>query len=132
MSRESFVAVKNRTKESQILCQDSDSINFEPGQIRILPARFGNHANTRVIVRHVLDKEGKPLPSLQGLKLFDLVPLDEALKSGAALEEDGQVVEARRRLKAKEEEEKAIAERIKSQMLKEGWKAPEHDKGGRK
>lgn len=134
-----FVGVQSMEKSPQVLTFDGRAYHFggegEADHVRILPSDIGRHAETRMVTRHA-EKDGRTLPHLIGRMLFKIIPLDEALKAGAALEENPVVVRARELAAAKAEDRKKLAaeleDEITAKVIKnleaQGWKPPKEKK----
>jgi hypothetical protein len=130
---QTLAGVKNRTTEAQILTFSGEHVEFGPGEVKIVDSAMANHASTRTVTRHKKGPDGKALPALEGYRLFELVPLEEALKVAKVME-NPDIVAARKRAQEKEVEEKAMTERILARLKEQGWRPPEDsaNKGGRK
>lgn len=121
-----FSGVKNRTAEQQVLCYDGKAIEFKPGEVRILESALAEFASKRMNVRHkIIDENGRKgiSPTVEGIRLFEIIPLEDALKV-ARIEENPSVVEARERAAEKESEKKALVASIMDELKSQGWKPP--------
>ena len=129
---QTLAGIRNRTNEPQVLVHDGESTEFAPKEVRIVDAEMAHHATTRILIRHQKGKDGKVLPALEGVQLFEIVPLDEALKV-AKLTENPSIVEARRKAEEKAKERAALIGEITGELKEKGWRPPEDaNKGGRK
>lgn len=127
------IGVRNRTSSVQTLTFDGRGIDFEPNEVKILSDIPHEHITTRVHVQHkkrhkVIDGEKveEVLPQLQGQVLFEIIPLEEALKH-AKPEEDPKVVAARRKAGETAKEKAALFAEFKESLLAEGWQPPVAD-----
>lgn len=122
-----LVGVKSRIAEEQDLQFDGRAYHFgKEGQkdhIRILPGEIAGHAATRMTTRHA-EKDGKQLPHLVGTRLFEIIPLEDALKAGAKLEENASVVAARQREADKEIIKKSLVGEVIEELKSQGWTPP--------
>lgn len=122
------IGVRNRTKEVQHLQFDGRSVSFEPGQVRLIEGIAPDFVSTRMFVSHKLEKDRKGdevrSQQLVGLRLFDVLTVDEALKAGARPDEDPRVLAARAELEAKAKERRQIVEDVKAALIEDGWSPP--------
>ena len=129
------IGVKNRTAEKQYLKHDGQEWEFAPagqkGSIRLVEGVPEGFILNRMIVQHVKkpvvvngEETERLTPQVQGQRLFDVMPLDEAVKAGAIIDEDPRVVEARKQAEAKAAERKQLLEELKNSLQAEGWVPP--------
>lgn len=123
------IGVKNRTKEAQDLTYGGRAVHFEPGQVRLIEGVPPDFVETRVHVSHQTKENPKTgektqLQALQGLRLFEVLTVDEALKAGARPDEDPRVISLRAEVEAKAKERAALLEDLKSALVADGWAPP--------
>jgi hypothetical protein len=130
------IGVKNRTKEKQTLTFNGTHYPFAGGEVRILEGVPYEFVESRTHVRHATkehkDDKGnvvrvEQLPYVVGDKLFEIIPLEEALKV-AKPEEDPRVVKAREEAEVKARERNALIADIKAALVDEGWTPPSAEK----
>lgn len=132
------IGVANRTAEEQSLTYDGKSIVFAPkgqqGSIRIISDVPLGHIESRQHIKHKTrektidgEKVVEHLPQMHGIKIFDVVPVEEALKRGAAVEEDPKVVALRDQKKAEAEKKATLIAEIKEALLADGWLPPKDE-----
>lgn len=129
------IGVKNRTDKAQALTYNGKPIYFKAGEIKIVSDVPADHIEGRILVQHktqTREIDGKTmteqLPILHGVKLFDIVPLAEALRMGATPDEDPQVIALREAAEAKVKERKALMAEIKEDLIASGWQKPSEKK----
>ncbi len=115
-----LIGIKNRTKDTRSVQFDSRVVVIKPEEIVLLEDAMAAHANEQMVYLHGKDKDGNIIQNdIKALKLFELVPLDEAVKLGAKLPESAFAV-AEREKKAKElQERKKLVDEIKLQVRAE-------------
>lgn len=126
-----FSGVKNKTDKEQVLCYDGQPFYFKPGQVRIVSAAVADHAESRIVVKEDKLPDGKFTGIPYGHRLFEKIPLHEALKV-ADLDEDPKVVAARERAAQDVAAKKALRDEILADLRKEGWAPQEQTKKGGK
>lgn len=122
------IGVKNRTKEPQSLTYDGKEKMFGPSEVKILEGVPMDFIESRMHMQHKKGTDGKIEQGLVGIRLFDVVPMDEALKH-AKPEEDPRVIEARKRAEEAAKARASLVKEVKEALLSEGWNPPV--KGGR-
>lgn len=126
---QSHSGIKNSTDAPQTLVYDGQAYDFSPGQTRILATEAVNHGLTRIVSAHLIGKDGKPTQSVVGRRLFEPVPLQDALKV-ATVDEDPKAVQARAKLAEEQKLEDELLTRLKDKLEAEGWKKPDETTAG--
>lgn len=118
MSQATFIGVKNESGAAKKLTYGGDLIQFQKDEVKVVDAALGEFLLTRVAygTEEVPGVGMRVMPKAP----FKRIPLHEALKF-AKEPENKSLLDAK--AEAKREEE--IAERVRAQLLKDGWKAPE-------
>lgn len=124
------LGVKNRTKETQVLTHDGKTIFFKAGEIRLVEGIAPEFIESRMHLSHPIVKNPKTgldeeSQTIQGLRLFEVMSLDEALKAGARPDEDPRAIAARRDAEAKAKERKALLDDLKASLVEDGWTPPQ-------
>ena len=129
---QTLTGIRNRTDKPQVLVHNGEEVSFEPKEVRIIDSVMAAHAATRHHVSHAVGKDGKLLQTLQAVRLFEVVPLEEALKV-ARVAENPSIVEARKREADKTAEKKAMTQEVIAELKAQGWQPPKSGaEGGRK
>lgn len=123
------VGVRNRTQDKQVLTYDGKSIYFEPGQVRLVESVSPDFIETRIHVFHPTKMNKatgleEKLQAVHGLRLFDVLTIDEALKLGARPDEDPRIIAARRAEEQKKQERKELLAELKTSLVEDGWTPP--------
>lgn len=114
MAEATFVGVLNISGGAKKLTFGGDVVAFAKDEVKVVPADLGHFLLSRVAYG---SEDGKRATMTTP---FRRVPLHEALKH--AKEPENKSIAA---AKAEAKREEEIAARVKEQLLKEGWKAPE-------
>lgn len=122
MSEATFVGVKNVTGAEKRTSFGGDMVRFGKDEVKVVPADLGGFLLSRVVYGST-DVPGVG-PRTTATAPFKRIPLHEALKH-AKEPENKSIAAAKAELKL----EADIADRVMERLLKEGWKAPEADKG---
>ena len=124
-----MIGVENRTKDPQVLTYDGKTRNFKPGEVKLVDGVPAAFIEGRVHHFHPKskDEQGREVQSqtVLGLRLFDIIPIDEALKKGAKLEEDPQVAAARAVAEAAKKERAQLLKELKESLVEDGWTPPQ-------
>ena len=123
------LGVKNRTNEPQVLTYDGKTIYFAPDQVKLVEGVDAGFIETRVHVFHpkVVNKitgVEEQAKHVHGLRLFDILTIDEALKAGARPDEDPRLIAARRASEQKKQERRELLAELKASLVEEGWAPP--------
>jgi hypothetical protein len=123
------IGVKNRTKEDHHLTYDGKHILIPAGKVVIVENVPAGFIESRMHAQHKKNPEtGALLPTMDGHKLFETLPLAEAFKQGAQVPEDPSIRAAKAAEEARAKEDKALADRVVAQLIERGWKPPEGEK----
>lgn len=123
------IGVENRTKENQVLTHDGKTLWFKPGEVRLVEGVSPDFVESRVHLSHptkVNPKTGLEEQSqvIQGLRLFNILTIDEALKKGARPDEDPRAVAARVEAERKRKERRELLDELKTSLVEDGWTPP--------
>lgn len=123
------IGVENRTKEKQVLTHDGKTVYFEPGQVRLIEGVHPNFVESRVHLSHpvkVNPKTGleEQSQAIQGLRLFNVLSIDEALKRGARVDEDPRAIAARAEAEKKKKDRAELLSELKASLVEDGWTPP--------
>lgn len=121
------IGVKNRTDEDQVLTFDGNSIFFKPEQVKIVEGVPAGFIESRMYTQHKKNSKGEMERHLVGIRVFDVVPLADALKV-ASPEEDPAVVRAREQAEADKKAKAALFEEFKANLVADGWQPPKSEK----
>lgn len=123
------IGVKNRTNERQVLTHDGKTIYFEPDQVKLVEGVHPDFVETRVHVFHPkkLNKATgleEASQAVHGLRLFDVLTIDEALKLGARPDEDPRIAAARRDAEQAKQARRELLSELKASLVEDGWTPP--------
>lgn len=123
------IGVKNRTEDAQVLTHDGRTVYFKPGEVKLIEGVDAGFVETRVCVFHPKVKNPQTgieenSKQVQGLRLFDVMTIDEALKAGARPDEDPRVLALRQAAEAKKKERAELLSELKASLVEDGWQPP--------
>lgn len=126
------IGVENRTEEVQYLTYDGKMIRFGKKEVRLVEGVPPDFVETRINVSHIM-KENKETgekiqtPQLQGVRIFKVLTIDEALKAGARPDEDPRAMAIRAAAMEKAKERQMLLNDLKADLVEAGWVAPKKD-----
>lgn len=123
------IGVENRTQETQVLTYDGRTVYFKPGDVKLIEGVPPDFVEGRVHLSHpvkVNPRTGleEQSQAVQGLRLFNVLSLDEALQKGARPEEDPRAIAARAAHEAKKKERAELLSELKASLIEDGWAPP--------